>query len=101
MEYIEREAIIQEIKEAKDSFSPTVRPIFDVATHLISHAPAADVAPVVHGTWSLESDEEMPNLMFKLVICSACGGKANGTYNFCPNCGADMREKKSGKYDNT
>lgn len=47
-------------------------------------------APVVHGAWSLESDEEMPDFMFKLVICSACGEKANHTYNYCPNCGAKM-----------
>lgn len=52
--------------------------------------PAADVEPVVHATWTLENDEEMPNFMFKLVICSACGEKANHSYNRCPNCGAHM-----------
>ena len=52
--------------------------------------PVADVAPIVHGSWSLESDEEMPNPMFKLVICSACGENANHTYNYCPDCGARM-----------
>lgn len=45
-EYIEREAVIQEIKEAKNNFSPTVRPIFDVATHFISHAPAVNIITV-------------------------------------------------------
>ena len=56
----------------------------------IENAPTADVAPVVHATWSLESDEEMPDFMFKLMICSACGEKANHTYNYCPFCGARM-----------
>ncbi len=42
------------------------------------------------GTWSLEPDEEMPDPMFKHVVCSACKGKANTTYKFCPNCGAKM-----------
>ena len=46
------------------------------------------------GRWILESDEEEPNPMFKLVKCSACGDKANHTYKFCPNCGAKMRSDK-------
>ena len=57
---------------------------------LLRVVPTADVAPVVHGEWSLESDEDMPNPMFKLVICSACNEKANHTYEFCPYCGAKM-----------
>ena len=85
-EYIEREAIIQKIKEAKNNFSPTVRPIFDVATHLISHAPAADVAPVVHGEWIHKNGE---------IYCSVCGGEAlmDEVYYkspYCPDCGARM-----------
>ena len=60
---------------------------------LIALAPDADVEPVVHGRWRLETDEEEPNLMFKLVVCSACGKTANGMYNYCPNCGAKMEAK--------
>jgi hypothetical protein len=47
-------------------------------------------AEVKHGEWALETDEEMPNPMFKLVVCSVCNGKANGTYHYCPHCGAKM-----------
>lgn len=43
-----------------------------------------------YGTWRLETDEEMPNPMFKLVICSECNETANSTYKFCPNCGSVM-----------
>ena len=89
-EYIEREAIIQEIKEAKNDFSPTVRPIFDVATHLVSHAPTADVAPVVHGKWVYDRWCE-----FK---CSICGHWSNtlpkAQEKYCPNCGARMNGGK-------
>ena len=42
------------------------------------------------GTWRLETDEEEPNPMFKLIVCSACGKTANNTYNFCPECGTKM-----------
>lgn len=41
-------------------------------------------------TWRLETDEECPNPMFKLVVCSECNKAANNTYKFCPNCGCDM-----------
>lgn len=41
-------------------------------------------------TWRLETDEEEPNPMFKMVICSNCDKAANTTYKFCPNCGCVM-----------
>lgn len=53
--------------------------------------PTADVAEVKHGEWAFETDEEMPNPMFKLVVCSVCNSKANGTYHYCPHCGAKMK----------
>lgn len=58
--------------------------------HMIDSIKAEDVIPARYGTWSPEPDEEMPDLMFKHVVCSACKGKANTTYKFCPNCGAKM-----------
>lgn len=51
--------------------------------------PAADVRPVVRGRWS-----EKPYLLGTTNVCSVCGenyGMPHGKYNFCPNCGADMR----------
>ena len=48
--------------------------------------------PVYYGKWRLETDEEMPNPMFKLVVCTYCNEKANNTYKFCPNCGKNMSE---------
>jgi rubrerythrin len=50
----------------------------------------ADAVEVVHATWRLETDEEEPNPMFKLVVCSACNKTANDTYDYCPSCGAKM-----------
>lgn len=45
---------------------------------------------MTYGQWRLETDEEMPNFMFKLVVCTACNETANNTYRYCPNCGAKM-----------
>ncbi len=57
---------------------------------MIEAMSAEDVVPVRYGTWNLEPDEEMPDPMFKHVVCSACKGKSNTTYKFCPCCGAKM-----------
>ena len=57
----------------------------------INALPTVELSEVRRGTWHLETDTEEPNPMFKLVVCSACEGKSNTTYKFCPNCGADMR----------
>lgn len=50
----------------------------------VSDAPAADVAPVVHGRWVFGGDG--------CVICSECNEEeSNDNHrNYCPNCGAKM-----------
>ena len=51
---------------------------------MVSKAPAADVAPVVHGRWVFGGDG--------CVICSECNEEEsnNNHRNYCPNCGAKM-----------
>lgn len=91
-EYIERETMIQAIREYSGFFqdSPSTNHMIlkmeaeDVARDL----EAADVAPVVHGFW--DSDER----------CSACHEKSTEGLDaekwnywlpdYCPNCGAKM-----------
>lgn len=106
-EYIEREAIIETIKtgylsaneddyelEAGYAFACGVNGGLNRAIHDISHAPAADVAPVVHGRWILDSDNEYASQYH----CDKCGGEIDlcneiyteKTPNYCPNCGAKM-----------
>lgn len=53
--------------------------------------PAADVRPVVRGKWSRVYDDFMKS---NYDTCSCCGKEYFGAYgfNYCPNCGADMRE---------
>lgn len=47
-----------------------------------------DVRPVVRGRWITR-----PYLMGNTQYCSRCGENYGAKYNFCPNCGADMREE--------
>ena len=48
-----------------------------------------EAVPVVHGRWTYkEGDYEI------YMICSECGWDSDFRTNYCPNCGADMRERK-------
>ena len=76
----------------------TVESLKELIDELVSYTqlPREQVPDITSrtGNWVLESDEEEPNPMFKLVKCSTCGNKANHTYKFCPHCGAKMRSDK-------
>ena len=54
----------------------------------IKKLPASDVRPVVRGRW-------IQRKSWTRCVCSACSWEitfvTGNSYNFCPNCGADMR----------
>ena len=94
-EYIEREALMVALcKEivgdgdyynGKDDMQDQIR-------DMVSQFPAADVAPVRHGRWEYIS--QTLNTLSQLR-CPFCGWwsldpSIDGTYNYCPNCGAKM-----------
>ena len=78
----------------------------------IKSAPSADVRPNIHGHWiKINSGDED---FTESIVCDRCNhenshldfnehnepiGKVFVTSNFCPNCGADMREPKGEKGD--
>lgn len=59
---------------------------------------SADVAPVRHGRYIGEYDGYADGSpVYDMWYCSECGcyfeeWDEKPTYNYCPNCGADMRE---------
>ena len=57
--------------------------------------PSADVQPVVHGEWVDGGVDGVGacDIEYRYNKCSVCGYKYSFPikYNFCPNCGADMR----------
>ena len=78
-EYIEREAALRDwplCDEPADAYQ------------FIRNYPAADVRPVKRGTWIAR-----PYMIGNTQYCSLCGENYGMKHNFCPNCGADMREE--------
>ena len=54
----------------------------------IEAIPSADVAPVRHARWGVEVGMNF----FKERNCPVCKKRIESNFwNFCPNCGADMR----------
>lgn len=54
---------------------------------VIREAPAADVQPVVRGTWKSRKG-------WSRFVCSECSHESGSETYFCPNCGADMRPEQ-------
>lgn len=98
-EYIEREAISEEIRKyyyknpPNSSYGEGFDRGLDRAQRAILDAPAADVAPVVHGRWI-----GAPICGNDNCKCSECGSwhnihanlRGEITQKYCPNCGARM-----------
>jgi hypothetical protein len=98
-EYIEREAALEECDWYANEFCECEYAIMPLKGAL-EILPTADVRPVVRGKWELSDD-------LCWHTCSECGADIDVsvgllcyvdneevcTHNFCPNCGADMREK--------
>lgn len=85
-EYINREELLRRMERVtlEAGFSG-----YHLAKAIISHTPAADVAPVVHGRWGeYERFPMMPSL--DGYPCSQCGSHEQSKRAFCPNCGAKM-----------
>lgn len=98
-EYIKREATIKAIVDSRNRYYNSASNQYlvgrcdglDIAAGLLRVAPAADVAPVVHGRWSDAGFGELPKHAPYGWACSVCGGISfNNEYIYCPNCGAKM-----------
>lgn len=56
--------------------------------------PSADVRENVKGKWQpIEVQPYFKKHFDTSVVCSVCHRKGNKLWNFCPNCGADMKGK--------
>ena len=90
-EYISREAAMKSVTAL--NLERNLDSVYDevsyryhrAAERAISTVPAADVRPVVRGKWITRHEWDW-------FVCSNCSYESNKATNFCPNCGADMRE---------
>lgn len=96
-EYIERESVLKCVAEdGRDcEYDLGYWKHNEEFQELIKAIPAVDVRPVVRGKWIWFGDCSNEGL-----YCSVCKNKIHEARNpkkklsnFCPNCGADMREE--------
>ena len=73
--------------------------VADMIYNCIENAPTVDAKPVVHGRWIEEQVEGFNPFTedmcpIDVLQCSVCGEffDSSHAFNYCPNCGADMRE---------
>ena len=100
--YISREAALERIREYIEEYGWTVDEhgwhtekwcAMKEAEDVIETIPAADVKPVVHGEWNFIDKNK-----YYRYECSVCHERFEKQMrrNYCPNCGADMREVEHG-----
>ncbi len=97
-EYISRESAAKALMTHR-GLTPIAR--LEAAT-TVCHVPAADVKPIVRGKWIYGKEiareylaGECIAIDYEDILCSVCKTHYRpyvGNFNYCPNCGADMRE---------
>ena len=88
-DYISRYELVKHLTGVEDGWRHPFQ--YGELQEEILHFPAADVKPVRHGKWM---NEEQEGFNVFSAECDQCGKRtlAYFHYNFCPFCGADMRE---------
>lgn len=92
-EYIERGALDRDLQKLVKEYNRNCESdkssgAFE-ALYRLRLAPAADVAPVVHGHWCYDSENGVYN-------CSRCGNAETSDGRYCSYCGAKMGGGKHG-----
>lgn len=86
-----RSALIENFKKSGIVDSEDDAWVYSFAIAMIESTPIVDAVPVVHGEWIKKVRNNGGYIAS--ITCSACGySHSRVTYNFCPECGADMRK---------
>ena len=89
-DYIDKEAALALVKPdtlEDEKAAVTIATAKKLIRSIIQRAPAADVAPVVHGRWLCGDYYDIGD------VCSKCDWDSqmiHPSYRYCPNCGAKM-----------
>ena len=99
-EYISKHDAYTLLKDLEAAYIyPPVREAYGTAARRIDQMKAADVQPVVHGKWDTHDVVKVlcsGKTLDGFCQCEACGDVfplAYSKYNFCPNCGARMKQE--------
>lgn len=94
-EYIERAAVLKVLEEYYHGADERLHIVKDITS-----IPTDDVAEVRHARWVDKTDISRAAVEQR-VDCSVCGQifwtMSALLFNYCPNCGALMREDDNGK----
>lgn len=92
-EYIKREDAVHALNIAFMGRTDAIKSQID-ALCILERVPTADVRENVRGEWEIYDYEYDDEDEHPIIKCSRCGylpPEEMDTYNFCPNCGVDMR----------
>ena len=94
-EYIDREKVIRAFSDFVWNTCNGLR--WNDAVAIVKDMPAEDVKPVLHGEW-IEHGECNQRQVYEVWYyeCSRCGGVSGIAFDYCPNCGSDMRGNDNG-----
>lgn len=80
-DYISREAVLDELANIYANATDLEERIIQRVNVAVKKIPAADVAPVVPGTWRHYEGQ---------YSCECCGAEVDDPSLYCPGCGAKM-----------
>lgn len=90
-EYIEADALMRELEREVD-LADDWKTAHEIS-NVVKYFPTADVRPNVHGEWKYTT-----HYGERYRVCTNCNTERKDDlstgWNFCPNCGADMRGVK-------
>lgn len=90
-EYIEREAVIENIENTFLGASEFANDTRNAAINAVNSVSTADVQKVRHGKWEYDSGD----VGYENYTCSECGNfltfdEGLDLYSYCPYCGVKM-----------
>ena len=99
MDYISREAAIEMLTTPEPVNNGGIRfnrypPSHDEVLRRLNVIHAANVREVKQGHWIAADEQPYFRKHYHTMVCSECGKRREGKWNFCPKCGADMRDEQ-------
>lgn len=94
---ISRQALLDDIRKKAKAGFPANKNLSLYAESCVVHAPTVDAVPVRRGKWIEKEDWNVDDYYYTCSVCGEDFVTVDGTpsenlWNFCPNCGDDMRE---------